>query len=71
MSKSILQDEKVCYITGQTNNLHRHHIYAGTTSMQAADGKSVNVKDSGFILPGGCTISRIMAFTEKTDMSWI
>ena len=29
MSKSILQTEKECYITGQTNNLHRHHIYAG------------------------------------------
>lgn len=29
MSKSILQIEKECYITGQTNNLHRHHIYAG------------------------------------------
>ena len=29
MSKSILQDEKVCYITGQTNNLHFHHIYRG------------------------------------------
>ena len=27
--KSILQDEKKCYITGQTNNLHRHHIFAG------------------------------------------
>lgn len=30
MAKSILQDEKVCYITGQTNNLHLHHIYAGS-----------------------------------------
>lgn len=30
MAKSILQDEKVCYITGQTNNLHEHHIYAGS-----------------------------------------
>lgn len=30
MSKSILQTEKVCYITGATYNLHRHHIYAGS-----------------------------------------
>ena len=30
MSKSILQDQKECYITGSTNNLHRHHIYFGT-----------------------------------------
>lgn len=29
MVKSILQDEKKCYITGQTNNLHLHHIYRG------------------------------------------
>jgi hypothetical protein len=26
---SILQSERVCYITGQTNNLHKHHIYFG------------------------------------------
>ena len=26
---SILQTEKVCYITGQTNNLHKHHIFFG------------------------------------------
>lgn len=30
MAKSILQgDEKCCYITGSTCNLHLHHIYAG------------------------------------------
>lgn len=29
MAKSILQDEKFCYITGTTYNLHKHHIYAG------------------------------------------
>lgn len=29
MSKSILQAEKECYITGSTYNLHQHHIYAG------------------------------------------
>lgn len=28
--KSILQSEKVCYLTGSTYNLHRHHIYAGS-----------------------------------------
>ena len=26
---SIMQDEKKCYITGNTENLHEHHIYAG------------------------------------------
>lgn len=25
--KSILQDEKKCYITGDTNYLHKHHIF--------------------------------------------
>lgn len=30
MAKSILQDEKICYITGSTEDLHRHHIYAGS-----------------------------------------
>ena len=25
--KSILQDEKKCFITGSTNGLHRHHIF--------------------------------------------
>ena len=29
MAKSIMQTEKKCYITGQTRNLHKHHIYAG------------------------------------------
>lgn len=29
MSKSILQTEKECYITGYTGSLHKHHIYGG------------------------------------------
>jgi hypothetical protein len=27
MGKSIMQDEKICYITGDTMNLHKHHIF--------------------------------------------
>ena len=27
MSKSILQDEKACYVTGLKEGLHKHHIY--------------------------------------------
>ena len=27
--KSILQEEKKCYITGSTTNLHEHHIFCG------------------------------------------
>lgn len=26
---SILQSERVCYITGRTDQLHKHHIYGG------------------------------------------
>ena len=29
MAKSILQDEKECYITGSICDLHEHHIYPG------------------------------------------
>jgi hypothetical protein len=29
MAKSILQNEKVCYVTGSTLNLHEHHIFMG------------------------------------------
>lgn len=29
MSKSIMQTEKECYITHDTRNLHKHHIYGG------------------------------------------
>lgn len=28
-SKSIMQDEKVCFLTNSTQNLHRHHIFGG------------------------------------------
>ena len=27
--KSIIQKEKVCYITGDTYNLHEHHVFGG------------------------------------------
>ena len=37
MAKSILQTEKVCYITGQTNNLHKHHIYFGNPGRQISE----------------------------------
>lgn len=29
MSKSILQDEKKCYISGATNGLQKHHVMNG------------------------------------------
>lgn len=30
MADSILQTEKECFITHSTDNLHKHHIYAGS-----------------------------------------
>ena len=30
MTKSIMQTEKECFITGCTVNLDRHHVYAGS-----------------------------------------
>jgi len=30
MSKSIMQDEKKCFITGSETQLDRHHVYAGS-----------------------------------------
>lgn len=40
MTESILQKNKVCYICGTTQNLHRHHIFFGTAnrSISEADG---------------------------------
>lgn len=29
MAKSIMQDEKECYLTGSKENLHKHHIFYG------------------------------------------
>lgn len=37
MAKSIMQTEKKCYITGQTRNLHKHHIYAGKNRKVSED----------------------------------
>lgn len=34
--KSILSNEKVCYICGTTRNLHKHHIY-GSSNRKRSD----------------------------------
>ncbi len=34
---SIMQKEKVCYITGSTTNLHRHHIYFGNPNRRISE----------------------------------
>lgn len=30
MELNLLQNEKCCYITGKTVNLHRHHVFQGS-----------------------------------------
>lgn len=35
MSKSIMQDEKVCYVTGAVNCLDKHHCFHGSRRKQA------------------------------------
>ena len=37
MSKSILQDEKECFITGATEGLHKHHIYGGNPNRKISE----------------------------------
>lgn len=34
---SILQNEKKCYITGQAQGLHKHHIYPGYGTRQICE----------------------------------
>lgn len=35
--KSIMQTEKECYITGRTDNLHKHHIYFGSADRKISE----------------------------------
>ena len=37
MAKSILQNKKECYITGSTNNLHKHHIFEGIANRKLSE----------------------------------
>lgn len=41
--KSILQDEKECYITKRTDNLHLHHIFFGTGLRKISDQNGFTV----------------------------
>ena len=49
MAKSILQDEKVCYITGQTNDLHKHHIYFGNPGRRISEENGFWVYLAGWL----------------------
>lgn len=35
--QSILQTEKECYITGSTQNLHKHHIFFGNPNRKISE----------------------------------
>lgn len=37
MSKSIMQDDKFCFVCGTTENLHLHHIFYGTGKRKISD----------------------------------
>lgn len=37
MMQSILQSEKECFITGNTQNLHKHHIYFGNPGRKISE----------------------------------
>lgn len=37
MSKSILQEDKVCYVSGSRVNLERHHIMSGTANRKLSE----------------------------------
>ena len=47
--QSILQTEKVCYITGQTDNLHKHHIYFGNPWRQISEDNGFWVYLTGYL----------------------
>lgn len=46
---SILQTEKVCYITGQTNNLHKHHIFFGNPNRKISEDNGFWVYLAGYL----------------------
>lgn len=43
MAKSIIQSEKVCYITGTPYNLHEHHIFEGYGVRQLSEQYGLKV----------------------------
>lgn len=52
MADSILQNEKVCYITGQTNNLHKHHIFFGNPGRKISEEQGFWVYLAGWLHNG-------------------
>lgn len=42
-NKSVLQDEKKCFLCGTTLNLERHHVLHGTAMRRIADKLGLTV----------------------------
>lgn len=49
MADSILQNEKACYITGQRNNLHKHHIFFGYANRKISEEQGFWVYLAGWL----------------------
>lgn len=43
MAKSIIQDEKICYITGRGDNLEEHHVYCGVGNRKLSEKYGLKV----------------------------
>lgn len=37
MARSIMQDDKVCFVSGSTVQLDRHHVYAGLANRKISE----------------------------------
>lgn len=37
MAKSIMQNEKVCYVTCSTYDLHKHHVFYGSANRRKSE----------------------------------
>jgi len=37
VSKSIMQNEKECYVTGSMYDLHKHHVFSGTANRRKSE----------------------------------
>lgn len=37
MAKSIIQDERICYLTGRGDNLERHHVFYGMANRRLSE----------------------------------
>lgn len=65
MSKSVLQNDKKCYVCGTTLNLHRHHIFYGTANRRLSDEDGCVVYLCQFHHTGSAGVH----FNKKIDLA--